>query len=122
MCSTYGNTMSLLKFTWPQDLEGNSQTNKFNVLTTAFGDGYEQSTSVGINNRAGEWSYQRTAEEAEILEIKAFFDLHKGAKSFLWDSPLDGEVKVKTGEYQPVCLGAGYWRISTTFKQVFTPE
>lgn len=121
MSATCGNNMSLLKFTWCQDLEGNSQTNKFNVLTTNFGDGYEQSISVGINNRSGEWTYQRTAFKAEILEIKNFFDQHKGAKSFLWDSPLDGEVQVKAGEYQPVHLGAGIWRISTTFKQTFQP-
>ncbi len=38
MYSTYGNTMSLLKFTWAQDLEG-----KFE----------KKSISVDINNRAG---------------------------------------------------------------------
>ncbi|EPK5973051.1 phage tail protein, partial [Acinetobacter baumannii] len=65
--------------------------------------------------------YQRTAKKAEILEIKAFFDKHKGANSFLWDSPLDGEVRVKAGDYQPVCLGGDTWRITTTFTQVFYP-
>ena len=113
--------MSNLKFTWCQDLEGNNQTESFNVLSSKFGDGYEQNISVGINNRSGQWSYSRTAKKAEILEIKAFFDAHKGADSFLWDSPLDGEVRVKTGEYNPVCLGGDVWRISTTFTQVFYP-
>lgn len=113
--------MSNLKFTWCQDLEGNNQTESFNVLSSKFGDGYEQNISVGINNRSGQWSYSRTAKKAEILEIKAFFDQHKGADSFLWGSPLDGEVRVKTGEYNPVCLGGDVWRISTTFTQVFYP-
>ncbi len=58
---------------------------------------------------------------ALILEIKAFFDDHKGADSFLWGSPLDGEVRVKTGEYQITSLGAGMWQILTTFTQVFYP-
>ena len=113
--------MSNRKFTHCQDLESNSQESAFNTLSSKFGDGYEQNISVGINNRSGQWSYSRTAKKAEILEIKAFFDDHKGADSFLWDSPLDGEVRVKTGSYNPVCLGGEIWRISTTFTQVFYP-
>ncbi|MDA3445169.1 MULTISPECIES: phage tail protein [Acinetobacter] len=113
--------MSNQKFDWPSDLDGNSNTQNFNVLTSKFGDGYEQNVSIGINNRTGTWQYSRTAKKAEIMQIKAFFDQHKGADSFLWDSPLDGEVRVKTGEYQPRCLGGDVWQISTTFTQVFYP-
>ncbi|HAV4234691.1 TPA: phage tail protein, partial [Acinetobacter baumannii ATCC 17978] len=53
--------MSNRKFTWCQDLEGNSGSQSFNTLSSKFGDGYEQNIAVGINNRAGEWTYQRTA-------------------------------------------------------------
>lgn len=113
--------MSNLKFTFECDLDGNSNTQRFNTLSSKFGDGYEQNTSIGINNRSGTWQYTRTAVKAEIMQIKAFFDQHKGADSFLWDSPLDGEVRVKTGEYQPRCLGGDVWQISTTFTQVFYP-
>lgn len=113
--------MSNQKFTWCQDLESNSQTSSFNTLSSKFGDGYEQDISVGINNKSSTWQYTRTARKAEILEIKAFFDAHKGADSFLWDSPLDGEVRVKTGEYNPVCISSDVWRISTTFTQDFYP-
>ena len=113
--------MSNRKFIHCQDLDGNSQTASFNTLSSKFGDGYEQNISVGINNRSGVWQYSKTGKKALILEIKAFFDDHKGADSFLWDSPLDGEVRVKTGEYSLVCLGRDIWRISTTFTQVFHP-
>ena len=113
--------MSNRKFEVRPDLEGNSQNASFNTLSSKFGDGYEQSISVGINNRSGTWAFTKTAKKALILEIKAFFDEHKGADSFLWDSPLDGEVRVKTSEYSPVSLGGGLWRISTTFIQVFYP-
>lgn len=113
--------MSNQKFTWCQDLNSNSQTSSFNVLSSKFGDGYEQNISVGINNMSNTWNYTKTAKKALILEIKAFFDAHKGADSFLWDSPLDGEVRVKTGEYNPTCVGGDIWRISTTFTQVFYP-
>lgn len=113
--------MNSQKLTWCQDLEGNAQTSKFNVLTSKFGDGYEQNISVGINNKSSTWLFTKTGKKALILEIKAFFDAHKGADSFLWDSPLEGEVRVKAGEYNPVCLGGQIWRISTTFTQVFYP-
>ena len=114
--------MSNRKFTYCQNLEGNSQTNTFKVLTSKFGDGYEQNISVGINNKSGVWQFSKNGKKALILEIKAFFDEHKGADSFLWDSPLDGEVRVKTGlDYNPVCLGGQMWSISTTFTQVFYP-
>ena len=113
--------MSNQKFTWCQDLEGNSQASSFNTLSSKFGDGYEQNISIGINNRSGTWQFSKTGKKALILEIKAFFDAHKGADSFLWDSPLDGEVRVKAGEYNPVCLGGDTWRISTTFTQAFYP-
>lgn len=113
--------MSNRKFEVRPDLESNSQNASFNTLSSKFGDGYEQSISVGINNRSSTWVFIKTGKKALILEIKAFFDEHKGADSFLWDSPLDGEVRVKTSEYSPVSLGGGFWRISTTFIQVFYP-
>lgn len=113
--------MSNRKLTHCQDLAGNSQTSSFKTLSSKFGDGYEQNVSVGINNRSGTWQYTKTGKKALILEIKAFFDEHKGADSFLWDSPLDGEVRVKAGEYQLTKVGGLIWQISTTLTQVFYP-
>lgn len=113
--------MSNRKLIHCPDLNGNSEETTFKTLSSKFGDGYEQNVSVGINNRSSTWQYTKTGKKALILEIKAFFDDHKGADSFLWDSPLDGEIRVKTGGYQPVCLGGNVWQISTTFTQVFYP-
>lgn len=115
------NCMSTRKFIWCQDLEGNSGSQEFNTLTSKFGDGYEQTTSIGINNKSGTWQYTKTAKESVIREIKTFLDEHKGADSFLWDAPLEGEVRVKAGSYQPRALGGGIWQISTTFTQTFEP-
>ena len=110
----------LRTFTWCVDA-GATEEIELKTNVTQFGDGYEQNISVGINNRKGQWAYTRTAQKAEIQEIKAFFDTHKGADSFLWDSPLDGELRVKAGEYQLNKVGGLIWRISTTFTQVFYP-
>jgi len=116
-----GYKVSNRKFEICPDLNSNSQTNSFNNLTSKFGDGYEQNISIGINNRSGVWQFTKTGKKDLILNIKTFFDDHKGADSFLWDSPLDGEVRVKTGEYQAICIGGGWWQITTTFTQVFYP-
>jgi len=113
--------MSNQKFTWCNDLDGNSQTSSFKVLQSSFGDGDKQRACVGINIRSSTWEYKRTGKKALIREIKAFFDAHKGADSFLWDSPLDGEVRVVAGDYMPISLGGGMWSISTTFTQDFKP-
>lgn len=111
--------MSNQKFTWCNDLSGNSQTITFKTLSSQFGDGYEQDVSIGINNRKGSWRYQHTAKKALVEQIKAFFDAHKGADSFLWDSPMDGEVRVKARDYTLENVRGEYWRIATTFTQKF---
>ena len=112
--------MSNEKFTFPNNLDGNSTTQSFNVLSSKFGDGYEQHISVGINNQKGQWAYSRTGYSAEIKLIKDFFDRHKGADSFLWNAPLDGEVRVKAdAQYQLTKIGGDVWQISTTFTQQF---
>ena len=113
--------MSNRIFAWDENLDGNSGSHTFNVLTSSFGDGYEQTISVGINNRKGTWPFTKTAKKVVILAIKQFFDDHKGADSFLWNSPLDGQIRVKSGEYQIVDRGSGLYRISTTFTQTFQP-
>lgn len=114
--------MSNEKFIWENSVDGNSATQDFNILSSKFGDGYEQHISVGINNRKGQWAYSRTAYSSEIKQIKDFLDKHKGADSFLWNAPLDGEVRVKSDvNYKLTNIGGDVWQISTTFTQVFYP-
>ena len=108
-------------FSWCVDLDSYSDSQKFTTISTKYGDGYEQNTSVGINNRAGEWSVSKTAVSAEIQQIKLFLDTHKGADSFLWDVPLGSQVRVKASEYSLSKLGGDVWKITTTFTQVFYP-
>ena len=58
--------MSNRKLTHCQDLNGNSQETSFNVLSSKFGDGYEQNVSVGINNKSSVWQYTKTGKKALI--------------------------------------------------------
>jgi phage-related protein len=112
--------MSDRLFDYESDLEGNNASTQFAVLSSKFGDGYEQHASVGINNKKGQWAFSRKGYAAEILKIKQFFDDHKGADSFLWKHPKHGLVRVKTDvQYQEVCLGGDVWQISTTFYQQY---
>ena len=114
--------MSDLVFSWKCDLNNNSESQKFSILNSSFGDGYEQNTSVGINNRKGTWNYQRTAKKSEIDAIAKFFDQHKGADSFLWSNYDGDQIRVKAdSSYSKVKQGADVWIISTTFTQVFYP-
>ena len=113
--------MSNRIFNWDTSFEGNLGTNTFNVLSSQFGDGYEQNISVGINSRKGSWPFNLKAKKSVIVEIKTFLDEHKGSDSFLWESPLDGQIRVKAGEYQIENRGSDLYRISTTFTQVFYP-
>lgn len=108
-------------FAFPTDLNGNNQNTEFKVLSSQFGDGYDQHISVGINNKRRAWLYQRTGYKAEVDQIEEFFLRHKGADSFEWLCPYtDSIVRVKTElTYQKTQVGGDIWRISTTFKEVF---
>lgn len=106
-------------FDFKNDLDGNRSSYTFNKQVVKFGDGYEQRISIGINNKRGEWTYQRTAKIAEIERICAFFDRHGSVLPFLYSNPQGQTVKAVADDYQLTCLGADIWRINTTFNQVF---
>lgn len=93
--------MSDEKFTYPCDLEGNSGTQKFNVLSTKFGDGYEQNVSVGINNRKGETNLANST----LLKKLNAKDYKGAAAEFLrWNKAggkvLNGLVKRRNAEME----------------------
>ncbi len=106
-------------FNFKNDLDGNRSSYKFAKQVVKFGDGYEQRISIGINNKSGEWSYQRTALIEEIDQIQAFFDRHESVVSFIYKNPQSQSVKAVAEDYDLTCLGGKMWRISTTIRQVF---
>ena len=106
-------------FDFKNDLEGNRSSYKFAKQVVKFGDGYEQRIALGINNKSGEWGYQRTAQLEEINQIQAFLDRHQSVVPFIYPNPQSQSVKAVAEDYDLTCLGGKIWRISTTIRQVF---
>ena len=59
-------------FTWDISADS-SETTALNTTITAFGDGYEQAVSFGINNSRKSWQCSKTDTKAVIDEILSFF-------------------------------------------------
>lgn len=107
-------------FTW--DIDASSgETTAHSVNKVRFGDGYEQVSSVGINNTRKNWSCSKIAKKAEIDEIYQFLISTQSVEPFYFqpvkNEPalivrLDGDVNRHTH-------GAGVWQISFNLKQAF---
>jgi len=82
---------------------------------------YEQVTADGLNNVSEEWNISISGKGAVIKQVKAFLDLHAGAKSFLWTPPL-GELGMYLGGAPSISGGQGdYYTLTATFRQSFHP-
>ena len=110
--------MAIQTFRWKIE-NGVSMKIEYRVVETQFGDGYAQISSDGINTKNESYGIKVHALAKEAKEIMAFFDYHKGAKSFLWAPPL-GEVGLYTcKDPTPSDKGGGLYTISGTFVKVF---
>lgn len=111
--------MTTETFTWKRQ-SGASGSIKHRVTTAEFGDGYSQSISHGINTKQESWPLSFEGSLAEMRAIVAFFDRHKGSKSFNWTSPTDDTPKLWcVSDYGLTSIGGGVYRVTATFKQVF---
>lgn len=112
--------MALKTFTWCVNAGATEETElKTNV--TQFGDGYEQVSSIGINNARTSWQFSRTAKLAEINAIYQFLIEHGGVTPFYM--LINGELKTyrTDGSISKNHLGADVWQVSFNVKQVFIP-
>lgn len=105
-------------FAWPVDTKPTG-TNNFRTRDVKFGDGYEQSTGNGINNKWQSWSVSIDREPAEMAAVMAFLDRHEGYKKFLWTPPGRTEGRFKCRSYQEVPHLADQVIITATFEQTF---
>ena len=112
--------MVLKTFTWCVDA-GATQDTELKTNVTQFGDGYEQVSSIGINNARTSWQFSRTGYASEVNPIYAFLKEHKGVTPFIMT--IDGETKTyrTDGNISRNHLGADAWQVSFNVKQVFIP-
>lgn len=80
-------------FTWDISADS-SETTDLNTTITAFGDGYEQAVSFGINNSRKSWQCSKTDTKAVIDEILSFLLNTKGVEPFTF-APIKGEPAIK---------------------------
>ncbi|MDD1966194.1 phage tail protein [Pseudomonas putida] len=113
--------MAIETFSWPTQT-GDAPDITYRVRKSQFGDGYQQITADGPNNKEGSYPITYTGHRTKVLEIMAFFDRHAGAKAFLWTTPL-GELGLYTCEKPvPVPIGGGQFKLTANFNQAFHPQ
>jgi len=99
------------------------RSNRPNIRTTRFGDGFEQRVSFGLNQNPKEWSLTFNVSETDADTIETFLDARASdGDSFDWSPPDE------TTPYKWVCY---QWSksipylnratIQATFRQVFEP-
>lgn len=107
-------------FKWPVERTSIGSKNNYRTLNIQFGDGYEQISSDGINNKEVEYTIQVHAYNRAILEIVDFFDRHSGRKSFFWTPPM-GNLSLWTcaDASPPQPKGGGLYTITGTFRKAY---
>ena len=100
---------------------GAAQDTEIVTNTVKFGDGYEQVSSIGINNARMSWQCSRTAIVSEINAIYDFLIEHKGVTPFIMT--IAGETKTyrTIGNISKSQLSGSIWQISFNVKQAFAP-
>lgn len=91
------------------------------VQTSDFGDGYSQSTSIGINNQSEEWNVNFKGKASYINQIRDFLDRHEGSKSFYWTPPDGKQGRYRSTNYKINPLGGNVYELTSTFAQTFEP-
>jgi phage-related protein len=97
-----------------------TESSKPRVRKTAFGDGYEQRVSFGLNTNPKEWSLtfaERT--DAERDAILAFFDARGGSENFDWTPPRGTPGKYVCEDWQVTLRACNFNTIQAKFRQVY---
>lgn len=107
-------------FSWQLDKDSGESTTT-EVKKVQFGDGYEQATSIGINNSRRRWQCKKTDRKTVIDDIYRFLISTKGAEIFtITPIPNEPQIKVRLdGEVSRNQVGGDVWTISFNLKQVF---
>lgn len=91
---------------------------EFRVITTSYGDGYNQRVGDGINLSKETWSLNWSAlTTAQASNISDFFDTQQGYNSFAWLNPKGTTKNYFVMKYTKTPIGFGMWSIAATLEQ-----
>ena len=107
-------------FTWCVSIDS-SETTAHSVNKVRFGDGYEQVSSFGINNKRKTWQCSKQDYKSTIDDIYNFLGSTQAVEPFYFQQikteqgftvRLDGEISRQK-------IGGDVWQISFNLKQAF---
>jgi len=90
------------------------------VLTSKFGDGYQQRVGDGINIRPRTFTLTfNTRTDAEMSPIVTFLETANGINSFDWTPPFGAAGKFVCRKWSPSKPKFGINNLSLTFEEVY---
>jgi phage-related protein len=89
------------------------------ILSSQFGDGYEQRISDGINSIKRSWQVSFSGKKEYINEIRDFLRARNGVESFEWTPPDGEEGKWTCDSWNKTYASGSVHTLRTTFKEVF---
>ena len=103
---------------------GLQRSTQLRVLTTSFGDGYEQRVKDGVNTKMDTFSITFNNRRAEdINRIAAFFDAKTG-NNFTFtvtDHAGDTDIKVVCESYNISYIAENFHSLNCTLRRVYEP-
>jgi phage-related protein len=89
------------------------------VLSTRFGDGYEQRIADGINTLPRMWQVAFTAETTSIDDVTDFLTARAGVEAFIWTPPRGASGNWICRDWNVDMLDASVQRVTATFEERF---
>ena len=107
-------------FTWDIDASSGEST-AHSVNKVRFGDGYEQVSSFGINNKRKTWQCSKQSYKSTIDDIYNFLGSTQAVEPFYFQ-PIKTEQGFTVrlvGEVSRQKIGGDVWKISFNLEQAF---
>ena len=107
-------------FTWCVSIDSSENT-AHSVNKVRFGDGYEQVSSFGINNKRKTWQCSKQSYKSTIDDIYNFLGSTQAVEPFYFQ-PIKTEQGFTVrlvGEVSRQKIGGDVWKISFNLEQAF---
>ncbi len=91
---------------------------KPDVLSSRFGEGYEQRVANGINNSLRKWNLTFLRASVDIIAIENFLNLKNSVHSFTWTPKDFNEVTVVCREWEYNYMNGDARSLSCLFEEI----